>query len=195
MHFSPSRRETKLARHAYALQDPRGIAGGQFKTLRHDLRRVDQGNQSSIYRLEPGVVYRVVRPFADYHGSAFEPGRLLTFESRSFVPYHGGHTLFFREAAIALQEDDQAAILHDLGSYLAVHDASGRRPLKMQSPPMAAPRSNLWWLAGSLLAAAASVAAFFIEKKQRGTAALCAVFFCGIAALEVRTFWKQRRDG
>ena len=59
-----------------------------------------------LHLLRTNAVYEVVQPFTDYHGQAFSAGARLTFVNRHFLPYHGGHTLCFREATIYLQEDD-----------------------------------------------------------------------------------------
>lgn len=34
-------------------------------------------------------------------------GTRLTFRERHYLPYHGGHTLMFREATLYLQDDDE----------------------------------------------------------------------------------------
>lgn len=71
-----------------------------------------------IYALEPGARYRVLKSFVDYHGNGFEGGEVLVFQRRSFVPYHGGHTLFFESRAIYLQETENAEILERFEEYL-----------------------------------------------------------------------------
>lgn len=80
----------------------------------------------TIYTLEEGVVYTVTRPFTDYYQNNFAPDTRLTYVGRAFLPYHGGHTLFFKEQNIYLQEDDDAALINSLHEYLTTFDASGR---------------------------------------------------------------------
>ena len=59
-----------------------------------------------LHCLRANAVYEVVTGFTDHHGGAFAAGTRLTFVRRSFLPYHGGHTLEFREATVYLHEDD-----------------------------------------------------------------------------------------
>jgi hypothetical protein len=73
----------------------------------------------TVYGLEPGRVYRVVRTFSDCYSNNFEQGRTLTFRQRNFVPYHGGHTVMFDEATIYLQETESAEILGNFSQYIA----------------------------------------------------------------------------
>ncbi|MCA1633008.1 MAG: DUF3601 domain-containing protein [Acidobacteria bacterium] len=80
----------------------------------------------SIHTLEEGVIYMVTRPFTDYHQNNFTPGAKLTYAGRAFLPYHGGHTLFFKERNIYLQEDDDATLINSLHEYLTSFDATGR---------------------------------------------------------------------
>ncbi len=75
---------------------------------------------SSVYDLQPGRRYRVLRDFSDHYGNRFETGERLTFRGRSFLPYHGGHTLQFEERGIWLQEEDNADILGRFGEFLAL---------------------------------------------------------------------------
>ncbi len=44
--------------------------------------------------LIPGKRYRVVAPFADYDGITHQIGETWTFQSKSFLPYEDGLTLF-----------------------------------------------------------------------------------------------------
>ena len=89
----------------------------------------------SIHTLEAGVIYRVTRPFTDYYQNDFTPGTRLTYAGRAYLPYHGGHTLFFREGNIYLQEDVDAALIDSFHEYLTVFDAAGR----VAPPPPSAP--------------------------------------------------------
>lgn len=72
----------------------------------------------TIHDLEPGATYEVIADFTDYTRQTFARGRRLTFRSRAFVPYHGGHTLTFDGVAIYLQEDEDAALLGHLENHL-----------------------------------------------------------------------------
>lgn len=74
----------------------------------------------SVYDLRPGRCYSVLRDFSDHYGNRFETGERLTFRGRSFLPYHGGHTLQFEERGIWLQEEDDADILGRFGEFLAL---------------------------------------------------------------------------
>jgi len=60
-----------------------------------------------LHALRANAVYEVLQDFTDHHGHAFSVGARLTFVQRQFLPYHGGHTLCFREATIYLQEDSE----------------------------------------------------------------------------------------
>ena len=80
----------------------------------------------SIHTLQEGVIYTVTRPFTDYHQNHFTPGSKLTYTGRAYLPYDGGHTLFFREGNIYLQENADEALINSLHEYLTIFDASGR---------------------------------------------------------------------
>ncbi|MFN7920478.1 MAG: DUF3601 domain-containing protein [Bryobacteraceae bacterium] len=60
----------------------------------------------SLHNMRPNAAYVVLRDFKDESGHAFPKGTRLTYRSRNFVPYHGGHTVFFAEATVYLHEDD-----------------------------------------------------------------------------------------
>ena len=70
--------------------------------------------------LIPGATYRVIRPVTDHYGTVFAVGEELTYVSRDFLPYHGGHTLVFQPRAMYLQDEDNADVLNDLDAYLSV---------------------------------------------------------------------------
>jgi hypothetical protein len=95
----------------------------------------------TIYTLEEGVIYIVTKPFADYYQSQFALGTKLTYVGRAFLPYHGGHTLFFKEQNIYLQEDDDAAFIDSLHEYLTIFDATGR-VAPTNRPPVSIPRER-----------------------------------------------------
>jgi hypothetical protein len=75
--------------------------------------------EGTIYGLVPGEEYRVMRPFADYHGNQFRQGESLRFRERHFLPYHGGHTVVFEERSLYLQEEQDAEILANFSQYIA----------------------------------------------------------------------------
>ncbi len=79
-----------------------------------------------IWNLQPGAAIRVVKAFRDYHGQEFTAGRVLTFTHRNYLPYHGGHTIYFLEATLYLcDNDDTCAIVqnHD-DEYYTLTDAA-----------------------------------------------------------------------
>lgn len=150
-------------------------------------------NPTSVYGLEPGVVYIVTKPIVDYHNGKFEIGDLLTFQGHSFLPYHGGHTVFFREKNMYLQEDDQSEILAGLGEYLAVHDASGRKRVL--------PALNLWTkgegglfdFLGSLCMFGASILVLFIEKRPGFLVWASILMFGTFTVVTGIEWWQARR--
>ena len=60
-----------------------------------------------LHALRANAVYEVIQGFTDHNGRTFAAGTRLTFVQRQFLPYHGGHTLCFREATIYLHEDSE----------------------------------------------------------------------------------------
>ena len=72
----------------------------------------------TVYDLVPGVEYVVLRPFVDYHQQSFETHQRLRFIGRAFLPYHGGHTLFFEGRAMYLQEEQNADIIDGFARFL-----------------------------------------------------------------------------
>jgi len=84
-------------------------AGYDVTNLAHSLSwraRIAPGTVT-LHALRTNAVYEVVRAFTDHNGGSFPAGTRLTFLQRQFLPYHGGHTLCFREATIYLQEDSE----------------------------------------------------------------------------------------
>jgi hypothetical protein len=71
-----------------------------------------------LHQLERSARYRVLRAFQDYYRNAFGEGEILTFVERHFLPYHGGHTLIFKERTLYLQEDENAELINSFGLYL-----------------------------------------------------------------------------
>lgn len=95
----------------------------------------------SIHTLEEGVIYTVSKPFTDYHQNNFTPGAKLTYAGRAYLPYDGGHTLFFKERNIYLREDDDAAVINSLHEYLTAFDVTGR-VAPTHRPPVLMPRGR-----------------------------------------------------
>lgn len=72
-----------------------------------------------LYTLEKDAAYVVSRGFTDFHGNVFTPGEVLSYVERLFLPYHGGHTIVFKERKIYLQEEENKAFIDDLAQYLS----------------------------------------------------------------------------
>jgi hypothetical protein len=68
-------------------------------------------------RLQPNQGYRILRDFKDCYGMLVQAGTSLKFKSKSYVPYHGGHTLEFDEMTINFQDEDSAEILKNFDLY------------------------------------------------------------------------------
>jgi len=65
----------------------------------------------NIWNLEVGAVIRIGKTFRDCAGNEFAEGLLLHFTRRDYLPYHSGHTVFFREATMYLCDDDETSAL------------------------------------------------------------------------------------
>jgi hypothetical protein len=72
-----------------------------------------------IYTLEKGETYVVSKRLTNFYGNVFAPGEGLTYVERHFLPYHGGHTLVFKERNIYLQEEENKDIIDDFAEYLS----------------------------------------------------------------------------
>jgi hypothetical protein len=72
-----------------------------------------------IYTLQQGATYVVNRKFTDFYGDVFSPGEMLTYVERHFLPYHGGHTIVFRERNIYLQEEANQDLIDSFTEYLS----------------------------------------------------------------------------
>ena len=71
---------------------------------------------TNIWNLETGAIIRIVKTFRDCARNEFAEGRILHFEHRDYLPYHSGHTVFFREATMYLCDDDEtSAIVQNVG--------------------------------------------------------------------------------
>jgi Domain of unknown function (DUF3601) len=73
----------------------------------------------TIYNLEKGAAYVVQSEFTDFYGNVFSPGEVLTYAERHFLPYHGGHTIVFRERSIYLQEEENSDLIDSFAEYLS----------------------------------------------------------------------------
>lgn len=93
----------------------------------------------SIHTLEEGVIYTVTKPFTDYHQNHFTPGAKLTYVGRAYLPYDGGHTLFFTEGNVYLQEDADEVLINSFHEYLTSFDVTGR-VAPTHRPPVLPPR-------------------------------------------------------
>jgi len=70
----------------------------------------------NIWSLKPGIAVRLVKSFRDYYGAEFTEGTVLHYEKRDYLPYHNGHTVYFREATMYLCDlDDTSAIVQNRG--------------------------------------------------------------------------------
>jgi hypothetical protein len=70
----------------------------------------------NIWNLKAGTAVRVVKDFKDYYGAEFKEGTVLHYEKRDYLPYHEGHTVYFREATMYLCDtDDMSAIVRNEG--------------------------------------------------------------------------------
>jgi hypothetical protein len=72
-----------------------------------------------ISTLEKDATYVVNIMFTDFYGNVFSPGELLTYVERHFLPYHGGHTIVFKERNIYLQEEENQDIIDRFADYLS----------------------------------------------------------------------------
>jgi hypothetical protein len=75
--------------------------------------------EGTVYEMTPGSHYQVMHSFTDYYGNSFQPGERLRFKERHFLPYEGGHTIFFHERSLYLQEDKDREILENFSAYIA----------------------------------------------------------------------------
>ena len=71
-----------------------------------------------ITDLVVGETYVVVQPFRDDRGVLVQAGDRQTFEGYSFLPYHGGFTVRFRQETLYLQEDRQAEVVEHAERFL-----------------------------------------------------------------------------
>jgi len=76
----------------------------------------------NIWNLTPGAVIRIVKQFRDCAGAEFAEGTILHFTHRDYLPYHSGHTVYFREATMYLCDDDDtsAIVQNQGGEYFAL---------------------------------------------------------------------------
>lgn len=65
----------------------------------------------NIRSLTTGAAIRILQNFRDCAGGEFTEGQILHFTHRDFLPYHGGHTVFFKEATMYLCDNDETAMV------------------------------------------------------------------------------------
>ncbi len=61
----------------------------------------------NIWNLPKGATIRVVQTFRDYAGTEYVEGTILHFTHRNYLPYHAGHTVYFRESTMYLCDNDE----------------------------------------------------------------------------------------
>jgi hypothetical protein len=72
----------------------------------------------TVYDLRVDAVYEVLQDFKDHYDAPFTAGTRLTFASRNFLPYEGGHTVNFRECTIYIQ--DSSLVYARFADYIAL---------------------------------------------------------------------------
>jgi len=65
----------------------------------------------NVWNLKPGAEIRIVKTFRDRGGNEFPEGRVLHFLGRNYLPYHSGHTVYFREGTMSLCDDDETRVI------------------------------------------------------------------------------------
>jgi len=80
----------------------------------------------NIWNLTPGAAVRIVKKFRDCTGNEFSEGRILHFTHRNYLPYHSGHTVYFREVTMYLCDDDEtsAIVQNRGGEYFALTEGA-----------------------------------------------------------------------
>jgi hypothetical protein len=63
----------------------------------------------NIWNISSGTAIRIVKTFRDYHGGEFTAGTILHFDHRDYLPYHSGHTVFFKERFMYLCDLDDTS--------------------------------------------------------------------------------------
>jgi hypothetical protein len=152
----------------------------------------------TIYTLEEGTVYIVTQPFKDHYGNEFSAGDKLTFVGRNFIPYHGGHTITFKEKTLYLQEEDNRDVVDTFGDYFQVFDPSGR--VRKPQPPAPRKKNERWeaflsfW--AYLLFATLGIWIVFFSNEQNLVVVIAGwfgiVFFGFGAVLSIRTMLKRK---
>src|SRR5215469_8825466 len=66
---------------------------------------------ADIWNLQPGATIRIVKTFQDCYRNEFAEGRILHFTHRNYLPYHSGHTVYFREATMYLCDNDETCAI------------------------------------------------------------------------------------
>jgi hypothetical protein len=62
-------------------------------------------DQLTVYKFQPGMTIRILKPFKDYDGQEIQAGEVLHLLETSYFPYESGHTLTFAEKTIRLSGD------------------------------------------------------------------------------------------
>jgi hypothetical protein len=71
----------------------------------------------NIWNLKAGTALRVMKSFRDGGNTEFTEGTVLHYEKRDYLPYHSGHTVYFREATMYLCDlDETGAIVENRGN-------------------------------------------------------------------------------
>lgn len=81
-----------------------------------------------VSTMQPGARYRVVQDFADFDGTPFTAGTVLTFVAYSYFPYDGGYTITFEEGGMRLAEidtDNRRVLDNSSNTYFAPADDAG----------------------------------------------------------------------
>ena len=69
-----------------------------------------------VWDLEVGGTVLITKTFRDFDGTECAAGTVLVLVSRDFLPYDGGHTLYFdggRIIRLGENEPDNAVVLDD----------------------------------------------------------------------------------
>jgi len=142
----------------------------------------------NLYTLEPGVVYRVTKPFLDYYQNCFAAGETLTFVERHFLPYHGGHTIVFKEKSLYLQEDENAQFISTIDQYIEPYDLSGRIPPPVAPVDTKSKKGDAFTAVGSLLLGAAGIWMVFFGGNSNIERLLgcAAILLSGLSAFAFR---------
>jgi Domain of unknown function (DUF3601) len=69
----------------------------------------------NVWNLKPGTAIRVMKTFRA--GKEYAEGTILHYEKRDYLPYHSGHTVYFKETTMYLCDNDEtSAIVENRGN-------------------------------------------------------------------------------